>query len=665
MQGCLPSHKACANFRDEILRSFVLPERYRFDSFEIDLSGFRLLQDGQALSLEPKALTLLIFLVENRGRLVERRELIDAVWGGAFVTDHVLNRAVGQIRKALADDARESRYIETVPTRGYRFIAEVKVENASDTDAQPEIDTKRGATFAVLGSDPDYGKMAKRKWVSTLLGVVLIAGAAAASVLWMKAPTRPISGDPPIRSLAVLPLENLSGDSSQEYVADGVTAQLISSLAQIRALRVISQTTAMQYKNAHKPLPQIAKELNVDAVIEGSVLRSNDQLRVAAQLVDAPDDKQLWAGNFDRNLADVEGLENQVASGVAERIRIELSPQERTQLADSRRVDPRALEAFFKGNAALDTSTLEGVRAGLLLFEQAVEIDPRFARAYVGLAKNYNYLAGWGGFSQANGMAVGEATGAADKAIAKALEIDPELGEAYEERAWTLMKFRWDFPSAEAGYRKALEFEPGAASAHDGLGLTLLIEGRFEEALLEQQRAQEIDPLSLITNTDYCRALDYARQKERAVAQCDATVRLNPNYNYGVFMAAELHERLGDYAEGHRLWGKVDGGCDAYCLAMVDEIHGAPGVNGAFETYLKRRKDPPPPFFMARAYALLHREDQAFEWLEKSYELRSDVFAMCFLPVDPDFDSLRSDPRFDAFLKHAGLPPQPASWRKP
>jgi TolB-like protein/DNA-binding winged helix-turn-helix (wHTH) protein len=624
--------------------------RYRFDDFEIDVQGFRLFRGGKAVIVEPKALNLLLFLVENRGRLLDRKVLVDAVWKEAFVTDHVLNRAVGQIRKALDDDAKESRYIETVPTRGYRFIAEVKVGDG--TDPKPE------RAPPVEADLPEAGTRGKR--ASILFGVFLIVGAAVASVLWIKAPRRADSADPPIHSLAVLPLENLSGDSSQEYVADGMTAELISSLAQLRALRVISQTTAMQYKNAHKPLPQIAKELNVDAVIEGSVLRSNDQLHVSAQLVDAPDDKQLWAGKFDGNLGDIVGLENEVASAVAERIRIQLSPLERTQLADSRRVDPRALEAFFKGNAALDTSTLEGVRVGLPFFKKAVQIDPRFARAYVGLAKNYNLLAGWGGFSLDNGMAVGEATGAADKAIGRALEIDPELGEAYEERAWTLMKFRWDFPGAEAGYRQALEFEPGAASAHDGLGLTLLIQGRFEEALREEQMAQDLDPLSPMINTDYCRALEYARQKERSLAQCDATVRLHPNYNYGVFMAAELHEKVGDYAEGHRLWTKVDGGCNASCLAMVDEVHGAPGVKGAFETYLKRRKDPPPPFFMARAYALLHRKDQAFEWLDKSYELRSDVFAMTFLPVDPDFDSLRSDPRFDMFLKRVGLPPQPS-----
>jgi serine/threonine-protein kinase len=258
-----------------------------------------------------------------------------------------------------------------------------------------------------------------------------------------------------------------------------------------------------------------------------------------------------------------------------------------------------------------------------------------------------------------NGIPVGEATAAADSAIAKALELDPGLGEAYEERAWTSLKFRWDFPSAEAGFRHALELEPGAVSAHDGLSVALLIQGRTDEALREVKLARDIDPLSLIINTDYCRILQYAHRDDLALQQCDATVRLGPTYNYAIFMTAQLHERKGDYAEGHRLWRTEMGGCDTYCLAMVDEIHGAPGVAGAFDAWLKRRKNPPEAFFLARAYAGLHRKDQAFEWLEKAYELHSDVYDMAFLELDPDFDSLHSDPRFDAFLRRIGLPLPP------
>jgi tetratricopeptide (TPR) repeat protein len=385
-------------------------------------------------------------------------------------------------------------------------------------------------------------------------------------------------------------------------------------------------------------------------------MRWNDQIRISAQLVDAPVDKQLWAGSYHGDLRDIVGLENQVASAVAERIRIQLSPQERTELADARQIDPRASDAYFKGNAALEVNTQESEKTSLAFFQQAVKFDPHFARAYVGMAQSYNFLGDWGGYGAGPALGPGEVISGADSALATAIEIDPDLGEAYEEHAWTLHKFRWDFQGAEAGFRRALELEPGAASAHDGLAHSLLPQGRFDEALREIKSAQQIDPLSLYVNTDYCKILQYARQYDLAAKQCSATVRLGPDFYYALFMTATLYERKRDYAESHRFW--TNDGCSATCIAAMDEIYGAPGVKGAFDAWLKERPQVP-PFFMARAYAGLRRKDQAFKWLEKAYELRSEFSWFVFLGVDPDFDSLRSDPRFDAFLRHVGLPPQP------
>jgi len=629
-----------------------MPQLYRFGDVLIDMQNFRMFRAGEAVQLEPKALSLLVFLVENRGRLVEKSELLDAIWKDAFVTENVLTRAIAQLRKALGDDPKEPRYIETVPTLGYRFIAELQAESPEAMNATRA--TPVAPDIVVSGPSRNMGRRA-----ATALGLMFLVALAAGAAFWFQGRRSHASTGVPIRSLAVLPLENLSGDASQDYLADGMTDELIAGLGQISALRVISQTTAMQYKNAHKSLPQIARELNVDAVVEGSVARSGDSIRIAAQLVNAPNDKQIWAHTYDGEMRNVLGLQNQVASAVAEEIQIELTPTERTQLAITRPVEPRASEAFFKGTAALEVHSLESDRMALGFFQQAVQIDPGFARAYVGVAKSYNYLAGWDGFSISNGVAVGEATETADSALAKALELDPGLGEAYEERAWTLMKFRWDFPGAEAGFRQALELDPSAPSAHDGLALTFLREGRFDEAVREGKLSKELDPLSLGVNTDYCELLQYARRYDLALAQCDSTVRLGPTYTFAIFEAAELHERMGDYAEGNRLWPKEPEECNASCLAMIDEIYGAPGVTGAFDSWLKKQRHSPPPYFLARAYARLHRKDQAFAWLERAYELRSDVYSMSFLGVDPDFDGLRSDPRFGVFLRHAGLPLQP------
>ena len=435
-------------------------------------------------------MNLLIFLVENRGRLVGRRELIDAVWNGAFVTDHVLNRAIGQLRRQLADDPKEPRYVETVPTLGYRFIANVEAETA-EADPAPlglEASGQLGAQQCFHPQPPRRMKPSRRpvraplqtpgpthprrrKGIAAGIALVLVLGVV---TFWMVR-RRPHSPNTrPIQSLAVLPLDNLSGDASQQYLADGMTDELITSLGRIGALRVISQTTAMEYKDAHKPLPQIARELNVDAIVEGSVLRSGDKIRIAAQLVEAPAEKQLWAQTYEGSMDDVLGLQNRVASAVAEQIRIKLTPTERTQLADAQNVNPAAYEALLKGNYLFRQVSPETTRKSLQYFEQAVKLDPKFARAYVGIARAYNFL-GQGD------VPAGEATAAADSATAKALQLQPDLDEAYAERAWTLLFYHWDFPGAERDFRHALELNPGSEDAYEGYGDYLVVMGQFDQ----------------------------------------------------------------------------------------------------------------------------------------------------------------------------------------
>jgi TolB-like protein/DNA-binding winged helix-turn-helix (wHTH) protein/tetratricopeptide (TPR) repeat protein len=638
--------------------------RYTFDDVQIDLQSFRLLKDGKVVPVEPKALNLLIFLVENRGRLVERRELIDAVWGDAFVTDHVLNYSIGQLRKGLVDDAKKPRYIETVPTRGYRFIAAVEAEELETAAAapiptelehvpQPALNRQQPAESGagkVDGIAPVFlGRLPSR--AVPIVGFALLIVVVGVVSFWVEGRGSHASSSIPIRSLAVLPLENLSGDTSQEYLADGMTDELITGLGQISALQVISRTTAMQYKNAHKSLPQIAKELNVDAVVEGSVVRSGERIRIAAQLIEAPADRQIWARSFEGDMQDVLGLQNQVAGAVAEQIRIKLTVKEQTELADTRQVDPQAYEAFLKGHF-FEQNTPETLRKSIQFYKQAVQLDPSFARAYVGIARSTNYLSNWGTIPR------GEAAATSDAEIAKALELEPDLGEAYTERGWTRLLFHWDFPGAERDFQHALELDPGSSDTHSGLSAYDSIMGRSDESLQEIRRAMQLDPLSLEVNTDYCRSLEAARRYDDAVAQCKAALELDPNFKYALYYLGEYYERKRDYPEAHKIWERY-GGCDASCIAMEDEIHGAPGVAGAFDAWLKAQKKQPDAFFLAQAYAGLGRKDQAFAWLEKAYEQRSGGEDLTFLPVNSGFDPLRSDPRFDAFLRRVGLPPQP------
>jgi TolB-like protein/Flp pilus assembly protein TadD len=424
-----------------------------------------------------------------------------------------------------------------------------------------------------------------------------------------------------------------------------------TSLGQIGALRVISQTTAMQYKNAHKPLPQIARELNVDTVVEGSVLRSGDRIRIGAQLVEASAEKQLWAQNYDGDMRNVLGLQSQVASAVAEQIRIKLTPREQTQVADAQDVDPRAYEALLKGNYFFRQNTPETTQKSLQYFLQAVELDPKLARAYVGIARCYNFLGQ--GIVPAS-----EATAASDSAIAKALQLQPDLSEAYAERGWTLLFYHWDFAGAERDIRRALELNPGSADAHEGYGTYLVAMGQFDDGLEQVRKARELDPLSPFLRTDYCMMLTYAHRYDEAVPQCLAALELDPNFKWGLWHTADTYLLKGEYAKAHPFLART-GDCDASCIAAADEILGAPGKPGAFDRWLKTEQVQPDAFSLAQAYAGLGRKDQAFAALEKSYEERSDPHGMAFTAVDPHFDSIRSDPRFDAFLRRAGLPPQP------
>jgi len=647
--------------------------RYCFDDIEVDVQSFRLLKAGSPVALEPKALHLLIFLLENRGRLVGRRELIDAVWHGAFVTDHVLNRAIGQLRRQLADDPKEPRYIETVPTLGYRFIARVEPETAeadkvlaaqSDDLAESSghlgepvsaslHDTQRvDETIPLPKAHPIQTPAPNRLRHGTGIAVgIALTLILSVVTFWMVRRSSHSLDTRRIQSLAVLPLDNLSGDASQQYLADGMTDELITSLGRIRALRVISQTTAMEYKNAHKPLPQIARELNVDAIVEGSVLRSGDKIRIAAQLVAAPTEKQLWAQTYEGDMHDVLGLQNQVASAVAEQIRIQLTPTEQTQLADAQNVNPAAYEALLKGNYFFRQNSPETTRKSLQYFQQAVKLDPKFARAYVGIARSYNFLG-------EGDVPAGEATAAADSATAKALQLQPDLGEAYAERAWTLLFYHWDFPGAERDFRHALELNPGSEDAHEGYGDYLVVMGRFDEGLEQLKKARDLDPLSPFVVADYCSMLSYARRYGEAQAQCLASVELDPNFKWGLGNTADVFLDQGKYAKANPFLAR-SGDCDEACLAMADEIHGEEGKSGAFDSWLKMQKVKPDFFFLASADAELGRKDDAFAALEKAYELRVEPHAMTFLPVDHHFDSLRRDPRFDAFLRHAGLPPQP------
>jgi TolB-like protein/DNA-binding winged helix-turn-helix (wHTH) protein/Tfp pilus assembly protein PilF len=502
----------------------------RFGTYEVSLQSGELRKAGVRIKVQQQPMKLLEILLERPGEVVTREELRSRVWTdesfGDF--DQAVNIAIAKLRSALGDSAENPRYIETLPKRGYRFIADVSVADADAGTKRPE-----SAAGDQPGTEPRHQLQRaglivgpKRRLWSTRRVIVALALVLSlpilAVVLFRSRGRAPTS----IRSLAVLPLDNLSGDASQDYFADGMTDELITDLAQISALRVISRTSVMVYKGARKPLPEIARELNVDAVVEGTVLRSGEQVRITAQLIQAPADKHLWAESYEGDLHDTLALQKKVASAIAERIRIELTPKEQAGLKNAKGVNPEAYEAYLKGRYFWNKRTTDGLKRAVDYFVQAIERDPNYAQAYEGLADSYALLGDW----EYGVLAPSEAYPKAKAAATKALELDNTLGEAHTSLAFSLDVFDWDWESAETEFRRAIELNPGYATAHHWYAWHLSEMGRNSEAIAEMRKAENLDSLSLIISADMAEILLVAHRNDEAMKQSRRTIDMDPNF---------------------------------------------------------------------------------------------------------------------------------------
>jgi len=464
-------------------------------------------------------------------------------------------------------------------------------------------------------------------------------------------------GHPPtgIRSLAVLPLDNLSGDPTQDYFADGMTDELITDLAQIRALRVISRTSVMGYKGVRKPLPEIARELNVDAVVEGTVLRSGDQVRITAQLIQAPADKHLWAESYEGNLRDTLALQKEVARNIAEQIRIEVTPREQAALKSGKAIDPEAYEAYLKGRYFWNKRTADGLKKAVDYFNQAIAKDPNYAAAYSGLADTYALLGDW----QYAVMTPKEAMPRANAAAKKALELDDSLGEAHASLAFCLDSFDWDFEAADREFRRAIELNPGYATAHHWYSWHLALLGRNSEAIAEMTKAENLDPLSLIINHDLAELFLIAHFSDESTEQSRKTIEMDPGFalahNQLALAYLERHMIVEAIAELEKAI-QLSGGSPT-CIANLARAYAASGRRAeavGLLNDLKKRSAPGNAYAseIAMIYAALGDKDQAMGWLEKAYEQRFNPSVL----LRPGFDPLCSDPRFQDLVHRIGLP---------
>ncbi len=631
-------------------RGIQVAKLVRFGVFQVDLQTGDLRKQGLKVRLRGKPFEVLSLLIERKGEVVGRDELRQRLWAAeTFVDfDHGVNTAVNRLREALGDSAESPRFIETIPKKGYRFIAPVLE------------DAELAAAVAPLAESPALSRPRPVPLAALALGLVALG--VAGWLVYRRAPA-PGRASGTAR-IAVLPFRNVSGDDAQEFFADGLTDALIADLAQVSALRVISRTSVMPYKATAKRLPEIASELGVDSVVEGSVLRSGDRVRISARVVDAASDRNVWSETYERDISDILALQREVARAITAGVRVSVTPQEQARLEQSVEVSPEAYEAYLRGRYSWQTMTADGLRQGVEHMEQAIRIDPRYAPAYSGLAYCYWVMGGAGFETAPQTLTAPKAKQAAQQALA----IDPGLVTAQATLAMLEIDYDWDFPRGEARMRRAIAANPGLAEPHISYSAYLAAMGRGVESIAEAKRGLELDPMSQPAAQTLGYRLFYARQHERAQAQFRKTLALDQRAfvaRVGLAQALwEAGERKRALPEAER--AMADSAGSPWILGWLGFAQAASGQSSQADAILARLAELAQTQYVSPIYrAMVHvgrgDREQAMAALEKAYEHRSGW--MVFLNVEPTFDSLRDDPRFKDLLRrvgHAGGEASPA-----
>jgi TolB-like protein/DNA-binding winged helix-turn-helix (wHTH) protein/Tfp pilus assembly protein PilF len=613
----------------------------------IDLSRYELVIEGKRVKLERQPMELLIFLAERKSLLITREEIEGRLWGKDVFVDvnASINSAVRKIRQALKDDPAAPRYLETVVGKGYRFIGDVEVLGP----AAPDLDLKLKPAQETAADTPPPSPRRNGPFLLAL-GLALAAVVGFLAVRWWREGRAFAGLHGPVRSVVVLPLENMSGDASQNFFADGMTDELTTDLAKIASLKVISRTSAMHYRGSDKSVKQIARELNVDVVIEGSVARSGDKVRITAQLIDAANDRHVWAESYEREVGDAITVQNTVALEIARQVRIRLSPSEQERLERHQSVNAAAYEAYLLGKYSQTTQSGQRLKEGLPAFQQAIALDPTYAPAYAGLADSYSLLANYGVLSPT------EAFPQAEAAANKALELDPTLAEAHVALAYVEHHYNWHWAAAEQEYKTAIVLSPSYPTAHLRYAEYLSSVGRHDEAITEMRRAEGLDPLSLVNASNTGRFLYHARRYDDAIAQLKKVLDLDQGRTYARLHLAMSYEEKGMYEEARPQFKRVIedfGGRSGPGVAHFDAVSGDRLKAKRILKQLARTAADSDWFFIAGAYAAAGEKDKAFSCLQRAYDKRD--FFMVFLKVHPYMDPLRSDPRYGVLLGRVGM----------
>jgi TolB-like protein/DNA-binding winged helix-turn-helix (wHTH) protein/lipoprotein NlpI len=617
----------------------------RFGIFEVDLTSRELRKQGVRIKLQEQPFQALVALIERPREVVTREELQKRLWpDDTFVDfDRGLNKAINRLREALGDDADSPRFIETLPSRGYRFLAPVETESPI-TAQLPERPPSEGG-YAEAGQSMD-----RRKAFALAGGAIAIPLAALGYRIWWPASTGAKSGE--IKSIAVLPLENLSGVPAQEFFSDGMTDELIGQIARIGSLRVISRTSVMRYKGGpRRSLPQIARELNVDAILEGTVMQSGQKVRITAQLIRARDDRHLWSEEYERDLSDVLRLQSEVARAVAGEIRVKLTPFQETVLTRNRVVNPDSYQAFLKGTFFLSKG-VPGTNKSVELFKDAIRLDPSFAEAFAGLAEALCYVGIFGLRPSA------ETYSEARVAASRALELDESNAAAHNALGDVKQGYDWDLAGARTEFQRALELNPSHLLTRLWYAECLARLGRFDEAIAESGRALELDPVAANVLGNRAMLFFRARRFDEAIQTSEKALELDPLFINALWWQGLSYAGKREFPKALASLTRAASMTDAPIFrALLGHVYGragdrerALGVLNELSTISGQKFVSPMDY--AKVYAGLGDVNSTFHWLEKAYQVRA--IGIQELP-SMYFDSIRSDSRYAPLLRRVGL----------
>ena len=654
----------------------MLPEIkriYRFSDFTLDPSEHRLLKGSREIYLPPRTFETLLYLVNRHGHLVKKNELLETLWADSFVTENALTRCIKEVREALADDFHQPRYIRTFPRVGYKFIANVEEITPQSHDGEKalastdlvapkplanetrDVDATAAEREVAVGESVHH--WARRKSSSRLSTLtVVLASIVAFSLIGLgllaySSRRTQVAPAPQITSIAVLPFKPLAAQARDESLELGMADTLITTLGNISEITVRPTSAVRQYTALDQDAVKAGREQRVDAVLEGSIQKLGDRLRVTVRLLRVQDGVQLWADKFDQKSTDIFLIQDSISERVAETLAVKLTGQQKDLLNKRYTSDAEAYQLYVRGRYFLNKSTEEDLRKSTSYFEQALQKDPNYALAYTGLADSYVQLANFGLIQTKDSYPK------ARTALAQALEKDEELGEAHASLGFVLMNYYWDWTEAEKEFKRAVEMNPNYAMAHNWYAQHLAFTGKWQEALREAKRAQEIDPISPWNNSAFISFL--GRQYDDAILASQKTLELDPNFAVAHMIIGLSYVQKKMYEQGISELQKASANPDSrallgYAYAVAGKRTEGRKIlieleHSATEKYVS-------PFPIAVAYTGMGEKDRAFAALEKAYEERS--WGMGMLRVNPVFDPIRSDPRFASLVRRVNLPPE-------